>query len=106
MLDLQGTIGYLTRQNDKHLEEIRQLRKKFEVDNEPSAVELPVCADKPYIKTVVTTVHRRYNLAYGADRECVCGHAYYRHFDPYEGNEAVGCKYCGCGTFIEKAKSD
>ena len=33
--------------------------------------------------------------------DCVCGHEYYRHFDPYENMEPVGCKYCQCDTFKE-----
>lgn len=31
---------------------------------------------------------------------CVCGHQHYRHFDSYEDNRPVGCKYCGCMTFV------
>jgi len=31
-----------------------------------------------------------------------CGHAYGRHFDPFEGDRAVGCKYCNCMVFKEK----
>jgi hypothetical protein len=32
-----------------------------------------------------------------------CGHAYEKHFDPYEDNREVGCKYCGykCPAFAE-----
>lgn len=30
-----------------------------------------------------------------------CGHAYYRHFDTYDDMLPVGCKYCGCETFVE-----
>jgi hypothetical protein len=26
---------------------------------------------------------------------------YYRHFDPFEGDREVGCKYCGCHKFVE-----
>ena len=47
-------------------------------------------------------VIRVYNPQYGDDRVCKCGHTYYRHFDPYEDMEAVGCKYCMCGTFTER----
>lgn len=47
---------------------------------------------------------RKYNPAYGDDRLCICGHPYYRHFDSYEDNAPVGCKYCSCYTFTE-AKS-
>jgi hypothetical protein len=37
-----------------------------------------------------------YDPAFGAERECKCGHPYYRHFDSYAENEPIGCKYCGC----------
>jgi DNA-directed RNA polymerase subunit RPC12/RpoP len=30
-----------------------------------------------------------------------CGHPYYRHFDSYENNRPVGCKYCECRIFQE-----
>jgi len=35
-----------------------------------------------------------------------CGHTYERHFDPFDGDREVGCKYCGhykCRTFVSKA---
>ena len=41
----------------------------------------------------------KYNPKFGDDRECECGHPYYRHFDTYEDMEACGCKYCGCYEF-------
>lgn len=44
----------------------------------------------------------KYNSKYGDDRECECGHPYYRHFDTYEEMSPVGCKYCECYTFVEK----
>jgi hypothetical protein len=51
----------------------------------------------PYLtKTTVC-----YNPHYGDDRICKCGHSYTRHFDSYENNEPVGCKYCACHTFVE-----
>jgi len=43
-----------------------------------------------------------YDRNFGNEKECVCGHAYYRHFDSYENMEPVGCKYCGCDEFKEK----
>lgn len=63
-----------------------------------------MCEEKPYIETrrVVVKIDRKYNPKYGDARECECGHPYERHFDPYEDWAAVGCKYCGCGTFKEK----
>lgn len=43
-----------------------------------------------------------YDPNFGDDKECKCGHVYYRHFDTYENMKPVGCKYCGCYTFEEK----
>jgi hypothetical protein len=37
-----------------------------------------------------------YDKSFGDDRQCRCGHVYYRHFDSYEEMRPVGCKYCGC----------
>lgn len=62
-------------------------------------------------RTLHSQVHYRYgeeirpmyNDAFGDDRECICGHTYYRHFDTYEAMEPVGCKYCQCDVFKEQA---
>ena len=44
-----------------------------------------------------------YNPSFGDDRECAgCGHPYYRHFDGYDDNAPVGCKYCDCETFVNR----
>lgn len=59
--------------------------------------------DDPYLTETVTEDRMHYNPGYGDNRICVCGHPYYRHFDPYEDMEAVGCKYCGCHEFREAA---
>ena len=61
-------------------------------------------SENPYLEKIV--VVRRYNPNYGDDRICRCGHSYGRHFDPYEGMEPVGCKYCGCYEFVEQGKSN
>ena len=57
----------------------------------------------PYIQYQVVTKFRiqKYNPKYEASNppHCECGHAYYRHFDPYENWAAVGCKHCACGHF-------
>lgn len=45
-----------------------------------------------------------YNPEYGDDRACVCGHPYYRHFDGYENNANVGCKYCYFSSEEERAQ--
>jgi len=56
----------------------------------------------PYLvyRVVRTTLDRCYNPEYDEDAECLCGHAYYRHFDTYENMYPIGCKYCGCRTFV------
>jgi hypothetical protein len=51
-------------------------------------------------------VRRKYNPEYGDDRICQCGHPYYRHFDSYDDNNPVGCKYCECDNFVEEKKMD
>lgn len=58
--------------------------------------------DEPYLYKSRIRIEKKYNPNYGDDRICKCGHPYYRHFDPYEDNNPVGCKYCQCGTFREK----
>lgn len=57
----------------------------------------------PYIKKRISRTVRLYNPNYGNDRICVCGHPYYRHFDPFEpkNEQDVGCKYCFCDSFKE-----
>ena len=57
--------------------------------------------EKPYIVETITMQNKKYNPNYGDLRMCVCGHTYYRHFDPWDDMEAVRCKYCGCEEFIE-----
>ena len=58
--------------------------------------------EPPYFIEVSIEKYRTYNKNYGDDRICKCGDPYYRHFDPYEDMEAVGCKYCECRIFQEK----
>lgn len=53
----------------------------------------------PYIVTYFVHINKEYNPHFGDDKECECGHSYYRHFDSYEGMDACGCKYCGCQHF-------
>jgi len=59
--------------------------------------------DQPYIKNTTSEIEvtYKYNPNYGDDKECICGHPYYRHFDTYENMATVGCKYCQCFTFID-----
>lgn len=60
-------------------------------------------SENPYIERKIVVTKRFYNPDYGDGRECECGHAYYRHFDTYEDMDPIGCKYCGCYTFVEKS---
>lgn len=62
--------------------------------------------DQPYITVHRVEVEKMYNGNYGDDRECKCGHPYYRHFDTYENMYPVGCKYCGCYHFEEAPPSE
>lgn len=57
---------------------------------------------EPYEFKKEVRLVRLYNPDYGDDRICDCEHAYYRHFDTYEGMKDVGCKYCDCRTFFLK----
>jgi hypothetical protein len=52
-----------------------------------------------YIKESVSTIDKIYNPYFGSDNLCACGHPYYRHFDSYDDNYPVGCKYCECMTW-------
>lgn len=62
---------------------------------------------KPYVEQMHIIKYRRYNPNFGDGRICVCGHAYYRHFDNGEEMDPVcGCKYCGCTEFIEEDKEE
>jgi hypothetical protein len=59
--------------------------------------------DRPYITKMnpsIKVVHK-YNPNYGDNKECICGHPYYRHFDTYEDMAPIGCKYCSCRTFVD-----
>jgi hypothetical protein len=59
---------------------------------------------EPYLEEIVISKRYKYNPNFGDNRTCKCGHPYHRHFDSYENNAAVGCKYCSCGTFEEKVE--
>lgn len=57
--------------------------------------------DTPYLYKPINSLsqERQWNPKYDNDAVCECGHAYYRHFDSYENNDPVGCKYCNCHSF-------
>lgn len=60
--------------------------------------ELPD-GETPYLYKALTSQEKSHNPKYNQDASCECGHSYYRHFDSYENNDPVGCKYCGCSHF-------
>jgi hypothetical protein len=62
--------------------------------------------DQPYLESFMISPVSKYNPTYGDDRECVCGHTYYRHFDWSEDMCPTGCKYCGCFDFNEKEEEE
>lgn len=82
------------------------------VDNiEPNKIDLAITqcestlkkGNRPYlIDSINVRVEYKYNPDFGDDKECECGHPYYRHFDTYENMSIAGCKYCFCGEFVEK----
>jgi hypothetical protein len=47
-----------------------------------------------------------YDKTFGDDRVCKCSHPYYRHYDGYDDNAPVGCKYCHCPTFEEALRPE
>lgn len=53
-----------------------------------------------YAKTWVQNPSLVYDPEYGDDKECLCGHAYYRHFDTYEDMYPIGCECCQCDKFV------
>lgn len=79
---------------EKQVQKIENLIQKLNV-------ELITRTDLPYIRKYKISVTDKYNPFYGDDRMCKCGHPYYRHFDTYDEMYPCGCKYCGCGEFIE-----
>lgn len=56
----------------------------------------------PYLTGFEVRKVFKYNPNYGDHKECACGHPYHRHFDSYENDAPVGCKYCPCNEFKEK----
>lgn len=58
--------------------------------------------EPPYHYTYRVEEIRSFNPNFDQNKECGCGHPYHRHFDGYEDWEPIGCKFCGCHTFIEK----
>lgn len=74
---------------------MKELVALYEDDfNISSDSEEPVYLEKIEIQSIL-----EYNPNFGDNKECKCGHSYYRHFDSYEGMDSIGCKYCPCDEF-------
>lgn len=89
------------------LYEIAALNKQIQAEVSQSNGQLTASLLK-LLSDLDWTVHGwelppAYDKAFGDDRLCHCGHAYYRHFDTYEGMRPVGCKYCGCRQWKDPA---
>ena len=106
---------YFTRvkedERHKHEAEEREkttyLRLKAKYDGvEMVDGNLPSINEEAYTVTTEVVKHYHYNPVYGDNRECKCGHPYYRHFDTYEGMSPVGCKYCECFHFEEATEEE
>lgn len=88
---------------DKHIEDVVTELDPSKIDHAITQCENTLKKNnRPYIVTIedIKTKYG-YNKDYGDDKECVCGHPYYRHFDTYEDMYPIGCKYCQCFRFEE-----
>ena len=90
---------------EAYLESKTKLAGKYAyalIEEEISDLGEPVGdSNTPYLEKNEVVTTWLYNPEYGDDRTCICGHPYYRHFDSYNDNEAIGCKYCDCDVFEE-----
>ena len=55
--------------------------------------------EKPYLIKRIVIKKKVFNPKFGDEKECKCGHTYYRHFDTFDDMAAIGCKYCQCYKF-------
>ena len=92
----------------KEIKEIidKVYKKGYETGFEEGVRAKKEIDENPYIIETITIQKKKYNPNYGDKRMCVCGHTYYRHFDPWNDMQAVGCKYCGCTEFVEAKSED
>ena len=88
-----GTLGgrhvgifYLDRNSEYHeiRDEFVRLIEQEEIVNHSSV---------PYVGEE-DQIAEQYDENFGDNKECLCGHPYYRHFDTHDRMSAVGCKYC------------
>jgi len=78
-------------------EEVHSWHTKFYLLEFPDSAFNSVCFE---------VLPPEYDKNFGDDKICDCGHEYYRHFDSWESMRAVGCKYCGCETFVPPSEEE
>lgn len=102
-LNINFVGGYLSIFGDEESFEcnICQYCLKEKLGDSIRKIKYTELSDKPYIEIETKKIDLLYNKDYGDDRMCICGHPYYRHFDPFDNDAAVGCKYCVCYKFKE-----
>lgn len=88
----ESEMGYYTTQKQK-----QELLAKIK------SASLAECQDiaEQLLDYIQVSCYSAYDPNFGDNKKCVCGHAYYRHFDTYDQMYPVGCKYCECDTFEE-----
>jgi len=68
-----------------------------------SAIELGTSMDEFFPSSILVIpidinvfLDKFYYIDTNHDKMCYCGHEYHRHFDGYDDNRYIGCKYCEC----------
>lgn len=83
----------------------KDLQQQIEAEHPGARVTVLNADDSGPYKIYDVVIRKKmftYNSNYPEGNKCICGHAYYRHFDPYENWDAVGCKYCACTHFVHE----
>lgn len=83
----------------------KDIQQQFEQEHPGAKVTVLNVDDSGPYKVYDVVIRQKlftYNSQYPENNRCLCGHAYYRHFDPYENWDAVGCKYCACKHFVHE----
>lgn len=100
-LEIANWISYAIDDDEHEVYELleRKAAKMWDGQGERVIIKL---SDGSIYNIEVQPLADWYDPEIGDDKECACGHMYYRHFDSYEDWAPVGCKYCACDTFQEK----
>ena len=87
----------------------KTIEERLRHDNPQARISVAEAGDTGPYKIYDVVIRKRviaHNPNYPDDNRCMCGHVYYRHFDPYENWNAVGCKYCGCAHFVHELSGE